>query len=241
MDQSITSYTDSLLGIIYIKNNARAKHIIMYPKADGIRVTVPPYTSMEDIKRAIERFRNKLLQKQDIIKRGKETERLIDLSYQFRTELLEISIIAGTRPRFLLDSKPGKATIICPPDTDFATEECQAWLRKVIVRLLREQGTRLLPDRLRHLSEKKGLPFGTCKITTSRGRWGSCSSKGDICLSCYLLTLPIRLIEYVMLHELCHTKEMNHGPRFWKLLDQLTGEDSHALRQELKTYRTDIP
>lgn len=233
------SYTDPTLGCIRIKVHARAKHVIMYPEVDGIKVTAPPHTSIEEIKKSVERFRSELLRRQAIIRKEKSATR-IDSHYRLRTELLEISVVTGTCPQFLLDTQPGKVTIICPPETDFSTEACQEWLRKVIVKQLREQGALLLPERLRRLSQEKGLPFGICKITTSRSQWGSCSSMGDICLSCYLLTLPIRLIEYVMLHELCHTREMNHSPRFWKLLDQLTGEDSHALRKELRTYRTDI-
>lgn len=234
-------YTDPTLGCIRIKVNVRAKHVIMYPEVDGIKVTVPSHTPIEEIKRSVEKFRNQLQRRQEIFRKEKSSAKRIDPNYRLQTDLLDISVAVGTRPRFLLDSRPGKATIICPPDTCFSADECQDWLRKVLVRLLREQGTHLLPKRLHHLSEKKGLPFGSCKITTSRSRWGSCSSKGDICLSCYLLTLPTHLIEYVMLHELCHTREMNHGPRFWKLLDQLTGKDSRTLRHELKKHRTEIP
>ena len=78
------------------------------------------------------------------------------------------------------------------------------------------------------------------KINSSRGRWGSCSARKDINLSYYLVLLPFRLIDYVLLHELCHTREMNHSERFWQLLDRFTGGKALALRKELKEYRTEI-
>ena len=77
-------------------------------------------------------------------------------------------------------------------------------------------------------------------ITGSRGRWGSCSGTGSINLSCYLMLLPPHLMDYVLLHELSHTKEMNHGPRFWELLDSMTGGRARALRAELRRFNTDF-
>ena len=99
---------------------------------------------------------------------------------------------------------------------------------------------RNLPSLLSALSEQYHLPFKRVKITGSKGRWGSCSGTGSINLSCYLMLLPPHLMDYVLLHELSHTKEMNHGPRFWELLDSMTGGRARALRAELRRFNTDF-
>ena len=84
------------------------------------------------------------------------------------------------------------------------------------------------------------LPYKAVKINNSQGRWGSCSATKSINLSFYLMLLPKHLIDYVLLHELCHTREMNHGDKFWQLLDKLTDNRSQALRAELKNYKTSL-
>ena len=90
------------------------------------------------------------------------------------------------------------------------------------------------------LSVRHGLPYERVKINSSSGRWGSCSARRNINLSYFLLLLPAHLIDYVLLHELAHTVEMNHGERFWALLNKLTDGKAEALRTELRQYRTEI-
>ena len=90
------------------------------------------------------------------------------------------------------------------------------------------------------LSEQYKLPYKSVKINSSRGRWGSCSARKAINLSYFLVLLPKHLIDYVLLHELSHTREMNHGDRFWTLLNSMTGGKAFELREELKKYKTDI-
>ena len=130
--------------------------------------------------------------------------------------------------------------IVCPPYADFADEKLQSWLHKVIEESLRRNAKSILPSRLAFLSKQYGLPYSSVKINSSQGRWGSCSARKAINLSYYLVLLPSHLIDYVLLHELCHTREMNHSERFWALLNQYTEGKALTLRGELRKYRTEI-
>jgi predicted metal-dependent hydrolase len=101
---------------------------------------------------------------------------------------------------------------------------------------LRRQAKLFLPKELERLAKEHGFRYKGVKIQKSKTRWGSCSSKAIINLSLYLMNLPSHLIEYVLLHELCHTLQMNHGPAFWALMDEHTGGKAKALRSELKSH-----
>lgn len=79
-----------------------------------------------------------------------------------------------------------------------------------------------------------------CEDKLQPGTLGELLSEKNINLSYYLVLLPSHLIDYVLLHELCHTREMNHSERFWDLLDRFTDGKALALRKELKKYRTEI-
>ena len=215
---------DKELGPLFVRVNARARRLTFRTKEDGIYVTVPPRTSLAEIENAIE----------------KQVRKLIDLDYRIDTEFFKLTLVSGQRERFLSRSELGEMQIICPPDADFSDEKLQAWLRNVIEEALRRNAKIVLPPRLYMLSMQHNLPYKSVKINSSSGRWGSCSAQGNINLSYYLVLLPKHLIDYVLLHELAHTREMNHGERFWDLLDRMTDGKAQALRAELRKYQTKI-
>lgn len=226
---------DEELGRLVVRVNQRAQSLVFRTKSDAIYVSVPSGTTMKEIKQAVENLRGKLLASRRRLNRP-----LIDLNYKIDTEFFRLSLISGDKEQFFANSRLGFMQIICPPTADFADENLQDWLRKVIEESMRRNAKSILPPRLERLSKQCGLSYTSVKINSSQGRWGSCSGRKDINLSYYLVLLPSHLIDYVLLHELCHTREMNHSERFWALLNQLTEGKALALREELKKYRTEI-
>lgn len=226
---------DKELGTVFVRVNARARRFIFRSKEDGIQVTVPPRTSLAEVKNAIEQLRPRLK-----AALHKQNRKLIDLDFRIDTEFFKLKLVGGECERFLSRSELGEMQITCPPDADFSDDNLQAWLRKVIEEALRRNAKIILPPRLYMLSMRHNLPYKGVKINSSSGRWGSCSSQGNINLSYYLVLLSRHLIDYVLLHELAHTREMNHGEGFWTLLDRLTDGKAQALREELKEHAADF-
>ena len=85
---------------------------------------------------------------------------------------------------------------------------------------LKAKARAVLPEKVAYWSEKMGIRPTGLKITTARKRYGSCSGKNSLCFSCFLMDCPEEAIDLVVVHELCHIREKNHGPRFYALLGQ---------------------
>ena len=83
---------------------------------------------------------------------------------------------------------------------------------------LKAKARTVLPEKVTYWSAKMGVRPTGLKITTARKRYGSCSGKNSLCFSCFLMDCPEEAIDLVVVHELCHIREKNHGPRFYALL-----------------------
>lgn len=105
----------------------------------------------------------------------------------------------------------------------------------VIWRLLQKEARSYLPGRVSELSEKHGFQITGLKIRRMKTRWGSCTARNSINLNSWLVMLPEHLSDYVILHELVHTRVPDHSKRFWDELDRVTGGVSKSLRTELRS------
>lgn len=130
----------------------------------------------------------------------------------------------------------GKVKAIYNPQTGYNDSEFQQLIRNGIVRALRAEAKEVLPVKLQMFAVKFNLPYREVRFKTARTRWGSCSHNNNINLNVHLMRLPEHLIDYVILHELAHTREKNHGPGFWSLLNDLTDGRARELDKELKQY-----
>ena len=101
---------------------------------------------------------------------------------------------------------------------------------------LRQEAKATLPNRVKELAEQHGLRYGRVTIRCTRSKWGSCTAKGNLSLSLFLMTLPEHLRDYILLHELAHTVHLNHSREFHALVDRLTGGREKELAKELRKY-----
>lgn len=115
----------------------------------------------------------------------------------------------------------------------------QTAAEKACIRALRVQAEQLLPQRLATLAEKHGFSYKDVVIKQLKSRWGSCDQDKHIVLNLFLMQLPWELIDYVLLHELTHTKYMHHGPDFWRQMKQLTPYATER-RRSMKRYSPSI-
>jgi predicted metal-dependent hydrolase len=95
--------------------------------------------------------------------------------------------------------------------------------------------TKQITARLRYLAKKHGFKYEKVTVRNQRTRWGSCSTKGNISLNIKLIALPAELADYILLHELVHTRVHNHSSKFWKELDKYVG-NGKALAARMTEY-----
>jgi len=123
-----------------------------------------------------------------------------------------------------------------PAGDDQAAAAVQAAAHKAAVRSLRLQAEQLLPQRLASLAAMHGFTYTSVNIKRLKGRWGSCDHQQRIVLNLFLMQLPWELIDYVLLHELAHTRVLRHGPDFWQELKAVL-PDVAERRRQLRDYQ----
>lgn len=95
------------------------------------------------------------------------------------------------------------------------------------------QAERLVCQKIDRFNQHYRFQFSQISIRNQRTRWGSCSSRGNLNFNYKIVFLPTKMIDYIVVHELCHLKEMNHSEKFWNLVSQ-TIPDYKAIRKDLQ-------
>ncbi len=229
---------DEILGTVLLRVSTRARHYSLKIK-NGKVIAVMPAGGDEAY--LLDFLRKKRLQLQKELQERPAAYSFFDENTSFETQTFRLNISRTDRANFYVRLWDGVLYITCPSATDFRNGKVQALLRGFIEKALRHEAGRMLPVRLRELALRYNFTYKQVRITKSKTRWGSCSGSGNINLSLSLMLLPRHLSDYVLLHELCHTREMNHSDRFWELMNKVTNGKARALRHELKTYHVFSP
>ncbi|CBK83514.1 Predicted metal-dependent hydrolase [Coprococcus sp. ART55/1] len=104
------------------------------------------------------------------------------------------------------------------------------------IKALSEQARIYIPSRVEHFAQIIGVTYGRITIRHQKTRWGSCSSSGNLNFNCALMNTTPKIIDYVVVHELCHRKQMNHSALFWAEVEKAL-PNYKELRSALKNYR----
>lgn len=157
----------------------------------------------------------------------------------------KINIIRSKRRTIAVEIKPDLQIIVRAPirmkdkDIERFIEEKTAWIEKHIDKVKNRQAQQLpaftdveiknladdavedIPVRVKRYAPLIGVTANKVTIRNQKSRWGSCSSNGNLNFNCLLMLCPEDVRDYIVVHELCHRKEMNHSPRFWAQVEQI--------------------
>ena len=168
---------------------------------------------------------------------------------------ISYTLIRSARKTISIQITPaGEVLVRCPNrmakrDVQIFVDSKRGWIEKHLSRLdtqpdlppctkeelhaLAMQAKAFLPERVHYVAAILGVTYGRITIRSQHSRWGSCSSKGNLNFNCLLMLTPPEVRDYVIVHELCHRKEMNHSPKFWAEVESIL-PDYKAHKEWLK-------
>ena len=224
-------FMDKELGLVVIKRNSRAKKVIVRRKQNAVEMTVPRLMLNSEIKKYFNSLKPRILKlpKRELVKINEQSD--------IKTFTFDVVITRKSlyKDKVGMSLKRGILTIDVPQQYDINNNNIQSAIKDLIIQALRHEAKRVLPDKVAAFARKFNLQANQVKINNSKLRWGSCTNKKNINLSLFLMMLPERLIDYVILHELAHTIELNHSPKFWEVLNAFCNGKAQVLNHE-STY-----
>lgn len=203
---------DDEFGEIVIRKNRRAKYIRVSVAPNGsLRASMPFFSTQRSLKSLLDTSRDDI---RTMLQTHSNTANYEDGMRIGKNH----SIILTTGPRLAVKTIRQHITVTKPAELDISQPDVQQLIREEVRKALRREAKAYLPKRLETLAEALDCSYERVRFSHASTRWGSCSSTGTISLNIALMQLTFELIDYVLIHELCHTKQMNHSPAFWQLV-----------------------
>ncbi|MBE7382648.1 MAG: M48 family metallopeptidase [Leptolyngbya sp. SIO1E4] len=225
-----------------VRESARARHVSLKISFQGtLEVVIPPGFNPQEIPDILERRRSwiaktlkRIEQQRNTLPHDHAAELPNSLTLRSRAETWQVLYKqARGKTVALTHSNPHELTLRGGIEE---TAACRDLLRNWLQRKAR---TELTPW-LQQLSQQCDLAYSRLSVRGQTSRWGSCSSRQSISLNYKLLFLPPPLVDYVLIHELCHTVHMNHSQAFWQLVKRYAPECDQA-KADLKQAWQYVP
>ena len=219
-----------------IKNNrSRCMRLRVNPNGEA-QVTMPVFASEKNAIQFIQ-SKSEWINKQQ--KKMKAGLTVFTPDSVFQTKFHTIKVVITNQAKVTNHIGNGIFQINIPSKFNIQDNDIQNFIRNTIIRLLHYEAKIYLPERLSALAKIHHFNFQKVFVKHVKSRWGSCSSVNNINLNIHLMRLPDHLIDYVLLHELTHTKVKNHSPFFWEQLETVC-PGAQSFNKELKSYQVDL-
>lgn len=217
-----------------VKKHRLAKHVKLRATDDhGLEITIPTRFNLKEIPNILEEHKT-WITKQLSQLRIKQVDTLPErIEFHAINETWRVYYVVCDS-KFEMIVRPSQEIVLVGKiqDRQVCKDKLITWVKKISKQYLSSQ--------LEKLSLLTGLDFDTVTIRDQTTLWGSCTSKKSISLNYKLIFLPQRLLQYVVIHELCHTKHLNHSDKFWNKVAEFDPE-WRTHRRELRHANQYIP
>lgn len=229
---SSASLDDVDFGRITIRRTNLSRSIRLRLLPDGsLSASMPKRAPLYLLKSLIDGSRQELKHQVNDIKSRQAVYRHDQLVG--RSHHLAIERSAVTEPTGRLHGQ--ELLIRLPTDWPIESSLSQDFIRGWYLKALRQEARSYLPRRLEYLADHFGFSYDKLRYGNPKGRWGSYSSNGTVSLNVALMNLPLEVVDYVLVHELCHSRHPNHQAAFWQEVEACL-PDYRQLRKQLKSY-----
>ena len=216
---------DEEFGDIPIRRSAKATNVRIRVAPDGtLRASLPLYAPLFLVRRLLKTSRQEL--------RGMLDDHQADIHFKDGMQIGKshtLVVQPTTGPTSA--ARHGLQIIVKLAESDnLETPLTKQAIRQAMITALRIEAKSYLPKRLAFIDQAYGFHYTKLRFSHASGRWGSCSSSGTISLNIALMKLPFELIDYVLIHELSHTRHMNHSQEFWQLVEVADPNYKHSRR-----------
>lgn len=226
---------DSEFGEISLRTINSSRSIRARVGTDGrIAITMPPLTPQFIVKRFINSSREAL---RDLIDQQQPKQTYQHGDQIGKSHTLIVRAVETSNPKIIHDGQ--QIILSISPSLPIDNPDVQRLIRDNVIKALRKEAKSYLPRRLKFLADQNGFKYERTRFSHAGSRWGSCSSTGTISLNIALMKLPSELIDYVICHELAHTRQMNHSDKFWREVEILDPQFKLHKRQ-IKKYSPSI-
>lgn len=233
-------YNFESLGDVIFEKNSKIKNLrITVKPIKGVIVSYPGNVSLSTAYKFVEEKKDWIKKSLEKIKKIGINKTLFKPGIIYNTREHQLQFIQKYEGELTVKVVKGYINIFYVSESSIISENGQLLIRKGIDFALRKEAKHILIERIQKLATIHNLKYAEVRLKNLKSRWGSCSYQNNVNLNIQLVRLPDHLIDYVILHELAHTIEKNHGKNFWNLLEKLSG-DAKLYAREMKNYRTQI-
>ncbi|NOZ36229.1 MAG: M48 family metallopeptidase [Chlorobi bacterium] len=226
------------IGTVKITKKRGVKRMTLNVKQSSVvTMTIPYSVSFRQAENFIKEKKNWIIRSKKKISEKEDKKTKFSQETIFSTKNHRLIFIQATKNHIIIT--PDFIKVFFISEDMFQTPEFQEYIHKGIIEALKDEAKEYLPERTYFLANNFNFKYEKVSVRNAKTRWGSCSGKNNISLNIHLMRLPEHLSDYVILHELCHTIEKNHGKKFWTLLDKVSG-NAKKLDKELKNYSPSI-
>ncbi len=230
------------IGEVRLVRKARSKRLRIAVKSSGdVLVSIPWLFSFSKGESFLEEKRSWVIKTRLKLEKRGLTRTLLQPGVLFSTRKLKYLLLPDNTGKVHVYFRTEEDSVVIgyPETASLQDPDIQAKIRLAMEGVLRYEAKRYLPVRTRELAAQLGYTINTVTVKNNKTNWGSCSNLKNINLNLHLMRLSDRLIDYILVHELVHTKIPNHGPSFKEMLKSHF-HDSAELDRSIKKFRPEL-